>query len=158
MSTPIPNRSASFKVCSNISTQAGERKLMKRSSAPLTPYIGVISRPPRPAFSYFSISAVRSRLLTALPCHHQRVHGLVCRVTGGQLRREVESWPPAFVTLRGSAAASAKASDKKSAIEVPLILAVTNSPVQTARSDCPFRLPVQTARSDCPFRLPVQTG
>src|SRR5215468_7727321 len=147
MSTPIPNRSASFKVCSNISTQAGERKLMKRSSAPLTPYIGVISKPPSPAFRYFSISAVRSRLLTALPCHHHRVQGLVSLVTGGQLRRVVESWPPAFVTKRGSAAASAKTSDKTRAIEFPLFLPVTNitnylnsnSPLADARGTVPIR-------------------
>src|SRR4030095_11592674 len=75
---------------------------------------------------YFSISAVRSRLLTALPCHHHRAHGLVCLVTGRQLRRGVECWPAGFVTKRGSAVASAKTSDRRRAIEFPLFLPVTN--------------------------------
>src|SRR5262249_42522738 len=93
------------------------------------------------------------------PCHHQRVHGLVCRVTGGQSRRVIESWPPAFVTLiRGSAAASAKTSGNIRAIEFPLLLAVTNSPF---RLDAAPRLLTRAVLSsqlvDAP-RLPTRAA
>ena len=46
--------------------------------------MGVISTPPRPALWYSSSSRVMSASSTALPSHHQRVHGRIVRVTMGQ--------------------------------------------------------------------------
>jgi hypothetical protein len=43
-----------------------------------------ISIPPRPAFLYFSIAAVRSAGVTMLPGHHHLVQGLVSFVISGQ--------------------------------------------------------------------------
>src|SRR5882672_8310950 len=48
--------------------------------------MGVISRPPSPAFEYFSICAVKSCGVPMLPSHHQRVHGFVVDVISGQSR------------------------------------------------------------------------
>src|SRR5689334_7403821 len=78
MSIPKFNRFASLNVYSNISIHFGDRKSMNLLSAPFIPYIGVISKPPNPACLYNCINADKFCLSTALPCHHQRVHGLVC--------------------------------------------------------------------------------
>src|SRR5215204_1986689 len=45
--------------------------------------MGVSSRPPRPARSYCASAVERSRRLTALPSHHQRVQGFDWLVTRG---------------------------------------------------------------------------
>src|SRR5688572_22407680 len=45
--------------------------------------MGVISTPPRPTLLYASRFLVRSVGFTALPCHHQRVHGRDSAVTAG---------------------------------------------------------------------------
>src|SRR5262245_45487664 len=50
--------------------------------------MGVISTPPMPAAAIFSSWAVSDALSTALPGHHQRVHGLFSRVISGQPRGE----------------------------------------------------------------------
>ena len=46
--------------------------------------MGVISTPPMPAAAIASSCAVRCALSTALPGHHQRVHGFALPVTSGQ--------------------------------------------------------------------------
>src|SRR5690606_30324287 len=83
-STPNRRRSDSFNVYTNLSVQSGERKSRNCFSSPFTPYIGVISPPPNPASLYDSNDAVSPFSVTALPCHHQRVHGLISGVISGQ--------------------------------------------------------------------------
>src|SRR6266516_2100978 len=46
----------------------------------------VTSTPPKPAAARLSSSAVRFWLSTALPIHHQRVHGLASGVVSGHAR------------------------------------------------------------------------
>jgi hypothetical protein len=48
--------------------------------------MGVISTPPIPASRSAVSCRVNSAGSTALPCHHQRVHGLASRVIAGQER------------------------------------------------------------------------